>query len=268
MVIPDNDPLKPALYQGLVEGFQVCRMLLYEILQFIDAGNLCVSGSSVNRAFFLLFPEFEDLVGNLIIGLFVIGFFEKLFLKLLQSFVNAISSILLSASDHLCNVLLELRLVGGLITKERVDSLNYHILQYRLIDGSCVAFLPGRLQPTDAAPDDGFAAAIVPVNSAEHFATFAANDNLSKAVVAAVGALFAIGTGFDHSPAYQLFLHLQENVLRNNCFMVAFYIVLRNDAIVLHSGLIQEVCGIGFLKESMQEKINRMLKTEASREVV
>ena len=34
-------------------------------------------------------------------------------------------------------------------------------------------------------PDDGFAAAIVPVNSAEHFATFAANDNLRKAVVAA-----------------------------------------------------------------------------------
>lgn len=55
-----------------------------------------------------------------------------------------------------------------------------------------MAFLPGRLQPTDAAPDDGLAASIVPVNSAEHFATFAANDNLRKAVVAAVGALFAI----------------------------------------------------------------------------
>ena len=35
----------------------------------------------------------------------------------------------------------------------------------------------------------------------------AANDNLRKAVVAAVGAFFAIGTGFDYSPAYQLFLH-------------------------------------------------------------
>ena len=55
-----------------------------------------------------------------------------------------------------------------------------------------MAFLSGWLQSTDAAPDDGFAAAIVPVNSAEHFATFAANDNLRKAVVAAVGALFTI----------------------------------------------------------------------------
>lgn len=63
----------------------------------------------------------------------------------------------------------ELCLVGGRITKERVDGLNYHILQYCLIDSSCVAFLPGWLQSTDAAPDDGFAAAIVPVNSAEHF---------------------------------------------------------------------------------------------------
>ena len=120
VVLPDDDSLKPTLYQGLVEGVQVCGMLLDEILQFIDAGNLRVSGSSVNRAFFSLFSEFEDLVGNLIIGLFVIGFFEKLFLKLLQSFVNAISGILLSASDHLCNVLLELRLVGGLIAKEIV----------------------------------------------------------------------------------------------------------------------------------------------------
>lgn len=68
--------------------------------------------------------------------------------------------------------------------------MNYHILQYRLIDGSCVTFLSGWFQSTDAAPDDGFAAAIVPVNSAEHLTAFAANDNLCKAVVAAVGALF------------------------------------------------------------------------------
>ena len=124
---------------------------------------------------------------------------------------------------------------------------------YRLIDGSGVAFLSSRLQPADAAPDDGFAAAIVPVDSAEHFTAFAANDNLCKAVVAAVGALFAIGTGFDHSPAYQLFLHPQENILRNNCFVVAFYIVLWNNAIVLHSGFIQEVCGVGLLKKGITD---------------
>ena len=112
VVLPDNDALKPALYRGLVEGLRVCGMLFDEILQFIDAGNLCVPGSSVNRAFFALLSEFDDIIGNLVVGFFVIGFFEKLFLEFQQFFVNAISGILLSASDHLCNVLLGLRLVG------------------------------------------------------------------------------------------------------------------------------------------------------------
>ena len=115
VVIPDNDALKPALYQGLVEGIQVCGLLLDEILQFIDAGNLCVPGGSVNRAFFALLSELEDLIGNLIIGLFTIGLFEKLFLEALQFFVDPISGILLSVSDNLCDVLLELCLIGGLI---------------------------------------------------------------------------------------------------------------------------------------------------------
>ena len=48
----------------------MCGLLLDKILQVIDAGNLCVSGGSVNRTFFSLFPELEDLVSNLIIGLF------------------------------------------------------------------------------------------------------------------------------------------------------------------------------------------------------
>ena len=116
-----------------------------------------------------------------------------------------------------------------------------------------MAFQPGRFQSTDAAPDDGFAAAIVPVDSAEHFTAFAANDNMRKAVVAAVGVLFAIGACLDHSPAYQIFLRPQKNVLRNNCFVVAFHIVLRNDAVVLDSSLIQKVCSISFLKQGITD---------------
>ena len=49
---------------------------------------------------------------GLVVGLFTIGLFEKLFLEALQFFVDPISGILLSASDHLCDVLLELCLVG------------------------------------------------------------------------------------------------------------------------------------------------------------
>ena len=40
---------------------------LMKVLQLVDAGNLCVSGSSIDRTFFSLFPEFEDLVGNLVV---------------------------------------------------------------------------------------------------------------------------------------------------------------------------------------------------------
>lgn len=49
--------------------------LLDKILQLVDAGNLCVSGGSVNCVFLALLPEFENLVGNLVVGLFVIGLF-------------------------------------------------------------------------------------------------------------------------------------------------------------------------------------------------
>lgn len=70
-----------------------------------------------------------------------------------------------------------------------------------------MAFLTGRLHPIDAAPGDGFTALIESVDSAEHFATFAANDNLWEAVVTAVTVLFTITTGLDYSPAYQFFLN-------------------------------------------------------------
>ena len=116
-----------------------------------------------------------------------------------------------------------------------------------------MAFLAGGFQPADAAPDEGFATSIVPVDSAEHFTAFATNDNLRKAVIAAVGTLFAIGTGLDYSPAYQLFLHPQEDVLWNDCVVIAFHIVLWNNAIVLHSGFIQEVCGVGLLKKGITD---------------
>ena len=116
-----------------------------------------------------------------------------------------------------------------------------------------MAFLSGWLQSTDATPDDGFAAAIVPVDSAEHFTAFAANDNLCKAVVAAVGALFAISACLDHSPAYQLFLYPQEDVLWNDCFVVALHIVLWHDAIILDSGLVQKVCSISFLEQGIAD---------------
>ena len=96
-----------------------------------------------------------------------------------------------------------------------------------------MAFLPGRFQSAEASPDNGFAATIVPMDSAEHFTAVTANNNLCKAVVAAVTAFFTIGAGLDHSPAYQFFLNSHVNIFWNNRFVVAFNIILRNNAGVL-----------------------------------
>ena len=74
MVIPDDDLLKPAFYQSLIEFRKAGRLFFDVILQVIDSCNLCVSGSSVNCAFFTLLAELENLVGNFIVGFLVVEF--------------------------------------------------------------------------------------------------------------------------------------------------------------------------------------------------
>ena len=81
MIVPDGDLLKPSLHEGFVEGFEVSWLLVDEVLQLVDAGNLGVSGGSVYRAFLALFPEPEDLIGDFVVGLFIMCLFEKLLLE-------------------------------------------------------------------------------------------------------------------------------------------------------------------------------------------
>ncbi|ACR72541.1 Hypothetical protein EUBELI_01549 [Lachnospira eligens ATCC 27750] len=70
-------------------------------------------------------------------------------------------------------------------------------------------------------------------------------------MVAAIASFFVIGTGFYHSSADKFFLYLQVNVLWNNGFVVAFYIVLRNKPVIFNSGLVKKVGGVGLLKQGM-----------------
>lgn len=107
------------------------------------------------------------------------------------------------------------------------------------------------MQAAFAALYDGFAAAIVPVNAPKHFIVLAAKDKLGEAVVTAVAALASIGAGMNHSPAYQFFLHLHEDFLCYNRFMVAFHIVLRDSTVVLDSGFAEEVGGVGLLQQGI-----------------
>ena len=71
-----------------------------------------------------------------------------------------------------------------------------------------MAFQSSGFQPADAALDDRFNSTIVSVEPSEHFATFSADDDLGEAVIAAIATFLAVGTGFDYSPADQLFLNL------------------------------------------------------------
>ena len=75
-------------------------------------------------------------------------------------------------------------------------------------------------------------------SSSEHFTAFAENDDLGEAVIATVASFFAIVTGFYHSSADKFFLYLLVNVLRNNGFVIAFYIVLWNKTVIFNSGLV------------------------------
>lgn len=111
-----------------------------------------------------------------------------------------------------------------------------------------MAFFTGRFQPAKAAPDDGFAATVVPVDSAEHFTTLTANNNLSEAVITAVTSLFTVGTGLDYSPANQFFLYSQKNFLGYDGFVISFNIVLGYNTVILYSGFTEKISGISFLQ--------------------
>ena len=108
MVFPDGYLPHPAFNQGFIEFSKVGTLLLDEILQVVDSGNLCVSGSCVNGTLPALFAELENFIGNLIVGFFVVSFFKKLLLKLQKLFINTVSGGFLGIPDDLCNVLLQL----------------------------------------------------------------------------------------------------------------------------------------------------------------
>lgn len=131
-----------------------------------------------------------------------------------------------------------------------IYDLDNSILKNQFIDGSSVAFKPDGFQSADTAPDNGLDSSIVSVEPSEHFT---ADDDLGEAVIAAVASFLAVGAGFYHSPADKFFLYLQVNVLWDNGFVVAFYIVLRNKTVIFNSGFVQKVGGVGLLDQGITD---------------
>jgi len=64
-------------------------------------------------------------------------------------------------------------------------------------------------------------------------------------------AAFSSVRSYAGDPAQQFILNLEKEVFRDNGFMVTFHIILRHDAVVLDSGLVEKIRGIGFLEQGV-----------------
>ena len=67
--------------------------------------------------------------------------------------------------------------------------------------------MAGVVQAAAAAPDDGFAVTVIPVDSPVKLSAFAAENDLGKTMFAGVAMALAAFAGVDSPPADQLFLH-------------------------------------------------------------
>lgn len=71
VVLEYGNLFEPAFYQGFVELGEGGILVFDVILQFIDASNLCISGSSIDGVLLTLFTELENFIGNLIVVMFL-----------------------------------------------------------------------------------------------------------------------------------------------------------------------------------------------------
>ena len=91
------------------------------------------------------------------------------------------------------------------------------------------------------------------MDSALILATLTAEYDLRETMLARVASALAILGCVHSAPSGQFLLHQKEDVLRYDCFVITFHIVLRHGAVVLDSFLCQEVGGIGLLKQSITD---------------
>ena len=131
-----------------------------------------------------------------------------------------------------------------------MEGLDRDFLQQELVNRpvGAVLFSGGRLQATDTAPDNGLAAVVVPVDAPVKFSAVSAENHLRKAVIAGEAAFLACRADVDYPATDKLRLYLHEEFFRNDRFVVALDVVLRNGAVVFYPLLRQEVCGIGLLQ--------------------
>lgn len=123
-----------------------------------------------------------------------------------------------------------------------MDGPDRNLLQQELVHRpvGAVLFSRDRFQTADAAPYDGLAAVVVPVNTPVKLTAVSAENHLCKTVIAGEAAFLACRADVDYPAADKLCLHLHKELLQNDRFVVALDVVLRDGAVVLDPLLCQE----------------------------
>ena len=138
-----------------------------------------------------------------------------------------------------------------LLAEHPVNGIDYHLFQKRFIDCPVVAGVAGGLQAAAAPTDDGLAASVVPVDTAEDVATVATDDEVGKGVAGRIAAFLSVSRTATILTFEHFLLGSIEKVLGDNGLVMIFNIILRHLARILDSALSQKVDGVGFLQKGI-----------------
>ena len=104
-----------------------------------------------------------------------------------------------------------------------------------------------------ASPYHHAAPTIVPDNPPVNLSALRAVDNAGKCVLAAVDPFLPVLAAVKVGAAKQLLLCLHKKIPWYDSFVTVFDIMLRHDAIILNTLLIQEIHRVGFLKQRVPD---------------
>ncbi len=182
----DCDALDELFDQSLIEFRDVGFLLGDEVLQLLDPFHGLFPVMAVDLGLFLLVAEPENLISDGIVVLLVVGFLDELLLQFLKPALNTVRREGVGVDYGFGDVLLQLLQKDLTLGQNPVDGLERHFLQQELVHRPVLTrhFSMRDFQAADAAPDNGFAAVVIPMDAPVKLAAFAAEDNLGKTVVA------------------------------------------------------------------------------------
>ncbi|MPN01603.1 hypothetical protein SDC9_148813 [bioreactor metagenome] len=88
---------------------------------------------------------------------------------------------------------------------------------------------------------------------AVNIATLSAVNYARQSILATIYSLFTTLAASDVHPSHHLFLNLHKKVTWYDILMAVFYIILRNNAVILDPLFGKEIYSIGFLQKGISD---------------